>query len=213
MAFFPEPVTYAEGHALTCAKKMCKEELLRLKELNDWSVYKKKYSASVLTRIRTLILPLQIWMTIMYNWNEYIFGSTLGGCDDVYEWLVKSSCNRTSKNAHHQIYSAHCVHVWRITDVSKEDGIVTVSDENELLYQGILRVWNYLSSSVSIIIVVFHIYLTFITTEPLVGLKLFEQSIIIFITFITLRFTEPLVLFEYHIIILAISIIMFIIIW
>ncbi len=129
--------------------------------------------------------------------------------------FLQQDFQKPSKNAHHQIYRcwlfAHCVHVWRITDVSKEDGIVTVSDENELLYQGILRVWNYLSSSVSIIIVVFHIYLTFITTEPLVGLKLFEQSIIIFITFITLRFTEPLVLFEYHIIILAISIIMFII--
>ena len=120
MAFFPEPVTYAEGHALTCAKKMCKEELLRLKELNDWSVYKKKYSASVLTRIRTLILPLQIWMTIMYNWNEYIFGSTLGGCDDVYEWLVKSSCNRTSKN----LPKTPTI---RFTDVDCVDCLPTVS--------------------------------------------------------------------------------------
>ena len=156
------------------------------------------------------------------NWNEYIFGSTLGGCDDVYEWLVKSSCNRTSKNLPKtptiRFTDVDCLPTVSTCDVSlmfpRKMALLQFQTKMNFCIKGSYgfgTIWAVQCRSSLLFFIFIHIYLTFITTEPLVGLELFEQSIIIFITFITLRFTEPLVLFEYHIIILAISIIMFII--
>ncbi len=106
---------------------------------------------------------------IMYNWNEYIFGLwSFWNRPAKYAWrMLWVPATGFPKTSTIRFTDVDCLPTVSTCDVSlmfpRKMAVRTIS---ELLYQGILRVWNYLSSSVLIIIVVFHIYLTFITTEP-----------------------------------------------